>query len=308
MSRKDLAEEVTNQIISRLEEGGTLPWQRPWALTGGAAMPMNGLSKRPYNGINVVLLWLAAEKNSYTTNVWLTYKQAKQLGGSVRKGEKGHTVVFFKPLQVTDDARKEGECEDDDSGTRTIRMMRGFTVFNLDQTEGVNIELEEKPVWEPGEAKARIDALFEAYSANTGVTVTHGERIAAYYPQTDRIGLPDTFYNESMYVATFAHEIIHSTGHRSRFDRLGKLDFEGSRITARDSYALEECCADLGAAYVCAYIGCDNQQDNHVSYIDSWLRALKNDKRFFFKAAAAASKAFNFFLDGGVMLESDKAA
>jgi antirestriction protein ArdC len=308
MSRKDLAEEVTNQIISRLEEGGTLPWQRPWALTGGAAMPMNGLSKRPYNGINVVLLWLAAEKNSYTTNVWLTYKQAKQLGGSVRKGEKGHTVVFFKPLQVTDDARKEGECEDDDSGTRTIRMMRGFTVFNLDQTEGVNIELEEKPVWEPGEAKARIDALFEAYSANTGVTVAHGERIAAYYPESDHIGLPDTFYTEAKYVATFAHEIGHSTGHRSRFDRLGKQPLSDTRVTAHQVYAAEELVAEFFASLLCAELGCDSEQDQHVSYVNSWLSALKKDKRFVFRAAAAATKAYHYFLDGGVMVEQDKAA
>lgn len=300
---KDLAQQVTDQIIARIEQGGLLPWQLPWELTGSGAWPLNWASKTQYSGINILLLWLAMERYGYSCNAWMTYKQAKQMGGTVRKGEKGHTVVFYKSLPVGD-----ADADDDDRSSRSVWLKRAFTVFNLDQIDGV--ERPQVPVrtWESGEASARWEALFASYLANTGVRLERGGDRAFYVPATDVIVLPTTFKSEAGYVSTATHEAAHSTGHPSRLNRFRKQEYDGRVLDAREAYAQEELVAELASCFFSAELGIPQELEQHASYIDRWLSALRGDKNFIFRAAAQASKAYQFILDGGVSLPVSDAA
>lgn len=295
MSRNDVATEITNMIIERLEQGGVMPWRKPWAVTGGSCWPTNWSSKAQYNGINILVLWFAMEKYGYTSNYWLTFKQAKQLGGNVRKGEKGHRCVYFKALVVEDDDQSGSDVE----GGRTIPMRKAFTVFNLDQIEGIDAPQAEVQTFDEGAASQRLEAIFAAYSANTGVKLLRGGDQAYYRPSTDTIVLPNTFYSEVGYIGTFAHELVHSTGHSSRLDRFSKDSYDG--LNPKQSYCAEELVAEIGSGFLSAELGIEVDLENHASYIDSWLTQLRKDRNFVFKAAARASKAFTFIMEGGAM-------
>lgn len=167
------------------------------------------------------------------------------MGGTVRKGEKGHTVVFYKSLPVGD-----ADADDDDRSSRSVWLKRAFTVFNLDQIDGV--ERPQVPVrtWESGEASARWEALFASYLANTGVRLERGGDRAFYVPATDVIVLPTTFKSEAGYVSTATHEAAHSTGHPSRLNRFRKQEYDGRVLDAREAYAQEELVAELASCFL----------------------------------------------------------
>lgn len=276
MKTTDLQQQVTDQIVAILESG-TSPWVKPWGSTAATGMPHNHGTGKAYQGINVLILWAAAAERGFTSSAWLTYKQAQAAGGQVRKGEKGTTITFYKPIQI----EKEGE-------QKTIPMMKTFTVFNTDQIDGLEVAITDE---QPKEftADERTEAavrLFECYRERTGVGFVNAGYSASYTPMHDTIQMPERqgFTKESGYAATLLHEAVHSTGHRDRLDRF--------KDTSKKGYAFEELVAEIGAAFLCCDLGITNEMEQHASYIDSWLKALKDDRTLIFKAAAKASKAY----------------
>lgn len=282
--RADVYARVTERIVATLEAGAR-PWVKPWSgdQAGPLAMPQrhNGM---PYRGINVLLLWGEAIEHGYTSSTWMTYKQAQALGGQVRKGAHGSLVVF------ADQYTKKETDDQGDEVERGIYFMKGYTVFNVDQVEGLPDMYRPAPVVQ-GEPLQRIEAA-EVFFRNTGAVFQEGGNRAFYAPGPDFIRLPpaEVFRDIASYTATKAHELVHWTGHRARLAR----DFGAERF-GDAGYAIEELVAELGAAFLCADLGVtDEPRPDHAAYLASWLRALKNDKRLIFSAAAHAQRAADF--------------
>lgn len=264
---KNIHADITNQIIEEIETNQALPWVKDWK-DKPCLPPLNPASKRHYNGINIVILWVRAIKIGYASNQWLTYKQSKEINLQVKKNERGSKVVFFKNLVVDGKGTEE---------EKTVPMLREYTVFNRDQMDGdvSDSELEGKP----GDIEAFINSIpFELITGKP-----------AFIPAHDLVKMPplSNFDNQSSYYATMLHELIHWTGHESRLDRISSTEF-GS-----PEYAFEELVAELGAAFLCAELGVTAEQ-RHADYIASYLKLLKDDNKAIFKAAAAASKACDF--------------
>lgn len=277
---RDTYQEITDKIVQALE-AGTVPWEKPWRTSGALATPHNPLSGTRYRGINPVLLWMAQLEHGYASAQWATYRQIEQAGGQVRKGEHGETVVFWKWIEADSD---EADSEDSDGKTRRRAMLKRYTVFNVDQVDGLDhLRAPAAPcAWQPA-------ARAEATIASSGARIHHGGDRAFFRPTTDEIHLPPraAFTDAVGYYGTALHELTHWTGHRSRLDR--QL---GSRFGS-EQYAAEELIAELGCAYTCAALGIE-YTTQHAAYIAAWLRILKADKRAIFTAAAAAQKAADF--------------
>lgn len=273
---RDLYQDVTDRIIQELE-AGTAPWVKPWAGGGAMALPFNATTGKRYRGVNVPLLMGAAAE--YGNGGFLTYKQAQDRGGHVRQGERGHLVVFWN--FVTKQDTKEGA--QDDGEERVIPFARAYTVFNVAQCDGLNIPAAAPvaPI-NPGTRNAGLDALI----SNIGTTIRTGGDGAFYHPGSDHVQMPDfgRFRDASNYYATLLHELTHWTAHPSRLAR----DLTGRFGT--DAYAAEELVAELGAAFMCADHAVRGELQ-HASYIASWLRVLKQDKRAIFTAASKAQQA-----------------
>ena len=299
-NRYDFQKAITDEIIASIEAGNVLPWKCPWTRTSESAMPYNWLTKQAYSGINIILLWSAAMSLGYQRNGWLTFKQAQQLGGAVRKGEKGVRCVFAKPVEV---ANKDANPDEGEPESKVYFCYRPFTLFNLDQIEGLqDLPDLEQPEYSDSEAADAVDRAAETYCANTGVIRRNGGNKAYYSPSLDQIVLPTTFHSGSDYAATLAHEMIHSTGHQSRLNRFDNTT--ESFKSYHESYAFEELIAELGSAFICSELGVSGQHEQHVSYLDAWLKELKSDKTFIFKAASAASKAHAFISESGAELNA----
>ena len=276
--KRDLYLEVSARIIAELQKGAA-PWVKPWSASPGANTPCNAISNRPYSGCNVVLLWMA-QAAGYRTPRFLTFKQALELGGHVRKGERGTKVYFVKQLEI-----QEGT---DEAPARLVPMMREYTVFNVDQCDGLPDSVTTGKPIRVRNPDTRDD-LADQFLHSTGADIREGHGEAYYVPSRDFISMPsfgtfkaaDHFYN-----VTF-HELTHWTGHKSRLDRDLKNRF-GSR-----NYAAEELIAELGAAFLCAEFGFDGDVRN-AGYIASWIELLKADKRAFFTACSKASKAADY--------------
>lgn len=280
--KTDLHQEITDRIIKLIEEG-TRPWVRGW-VTGGktSAFPLR-VTGQPYSGINVLLLWAAQHEGGYEAATWMTFNQAKKLGGMVRKGERGTGIVFASTF----------EKKDKDTGeTEVIPFLKKYTVFNVQQIDG----LPEKYDWsEPDELDqgTRPVEELEAFFVATGATINHGGGRAFYSPQSDTITMPPVarFTNAPEYYGTLAHELIHWTGAGHRLDRFSKTDAE-----AQSDYAFEELIAEIGSCFLCTHIGATPDLANSAAYVQAWLKSLKNDKKFIFRAATAAQKAFDYAL------------
>ena len=280
----DLYATVTQRIIAALE-AGTPPWQCPWRRDGADARPANATTGRPYRGVNVLLLNVQAMACGYRSSRWLTYQQARANDAYVRKGEQGTLIVFFKMREVDKASHPQ---EDSDADRRLVPLLKAFTVFNVDQVEGLPDDLMPPPMepgsWEPLDAAGHI-------LTESGATVQHGGSKAFYAPGPDLIQMPPrtAFDCSGDYYATALHELTHWTGHPSRCNRpLG-------RRQGIDAYAFEELVADMGSAFLSDYCGLVGRMQ-HASYIASWLVALKNDKRLIFTAASHAQKAADFLL------------
>jgi antirestriction protein ArdC len=291
--KRDLYGEVTARIIAELEAGAA-PWVKPWSATPGANTPCNAVSNRPYSGCNVVLLWMA-QAAGYRTPRFLTFKQALELGGNVRKGEHGIKVYFVKQLHVHDSGA------DDEAATRLVPMMREYTVFNVDQCENLPDSITAGKPMRVRNPEIR-DELADAFLQSTGAEIREGHGEAYYVPSRDFISMPtfagfkgaDHFYNVAF------HELTHWTAHKSRLDRDLKNRF-GSR-----HYAAEELLAELGAAFLCAEFGFDGDVRN-AGYIANWIELLKADKRAFFTACSQATKAAEY-LRGLALAEPSRRA
>lgn len=283
MAKRDLYQEITSEFLAALKEG-TKPWVCPWTSGGSFAMPVNGTTGKPYSGMNVLLLAMRARSEGYRSNQWMTFQQGKAQGAFVRKGEKGTTCIFFKPM----------EKENRDTGeTEKYAVLNAFTVFNREQFEGFEAPAQE-PTWAPIED---AEAICQAFPIET----RHGGDSAHYIPSLDRIHMParEQFAKGEDYYATRLHEMVHATGHKSRLDRqlVGKF---GS-----DAYAFEELVAELGSWMLCSRIGLQGDMQ-HKSYLAHWIRILDFDKKALFKAATLAQKAHDLCFEYLAQLESKK--
>jgi antirestriction protein ArdC len=260
---------------------------KPWSgehAAGRITRPLRG-NGVPYQGINVLMLWGAAMEKGYSAPIWLTFKQALALGGSVRKGEHGSLVVFASTLTRTEANEATGE-----ESERDIPFLKGYTVFNAEQIDGLSAHF-------LAPAAPRLDPVqriehAETFFAATGANVRHGGDRAYYRISTDDVQLPhfETFRDAESYYATLAHELTHWTRHPSRLNR----EF-GRKRFGDEGYAMEELVAELGAAFLCADLDLTPEpRPDHASYIGNWLTVLKNDKRAIFTAASFAQRAAHF--------------
>ena len=276
-TKTDIYQVVTDSIIEALE-AGVKPWVCPWVRNGTAAgLPANMATGTAYSGINIMLLWCSAAKQGFQDSRWLTYKQAQEMGAQVRKGERGTTAIFYKTLE------KEAE----DGEIEKIPMLKSFTVFNVEQIDGLAIDAAPQPVTE-------FDPLpqVEALLTRSGAKITERGVKAYYQPSTDEIVLPERFRfaDAANFYATGLHELVHWTGAKHRLNRE-----KGGRFGS-EKYAFEELIAELGSAFLMADLGVTGEVQ-HESYVASWLKALKGDKRYIFQAASAASKAHRYLMD-----------
>lgn len=281
----DIYAEVTAKIVTALE-AGCPPWVRPWSAVGNT-LPANATTHRPYRGINVLLLAMEAATHGYPDGRWLTFRQATALGGHVRKGEHGTTVVFWK-LREIGETMESMESMADTASRRVVPLLRSFTVFNVAQVDGLppalTPELPPAPAWQCQEAA-------EAIIDHSGADVRHGGGRAYYRPGADYVQLPPrtAFAKASSYYATALHELVHWTGHPARLKR------QLSGRFGDDAYAAEELVAELGSAFLCAHCRIDGELQ-HASYVGNWLRVLRQDKRAIFVASTKAQHAADFLL------------
>jgi len=269
---------VTNRIIEHLEKG-VVPWRQPWA---DAGLPKNLVSGKPYRGINV---WLLSTLN-YPQNCFLSFKQVKELGGTVKKGEKAQEVIFWKWLEKENKETKE---------TEKIPMLRYYNVFNVSQCEGIPIEKIPKQIERNNNPIETCEKIIHEMPKRPDIR--NNEQRAYYNKINDFVNVPkmETFNKSEDYYSTLFHELVHSTGHGERLNRKELLE---SRSMRTDKYAMEELTAEMGASYLKSYAGIPIEQlDNNAAYIQGWLERLKNDKKFIVHASSQAQKATDYILN-----------
>lgn len=284
-NRQDVYTRVTNKIIADLEQG-VRSWIKPWSAdhtAGKITRPLrhNG---QAYSGINILMLWGSAMEQGFSAPIWMTFRQAKELGAHIRKGEKGSLVVYANTLTRTEEGDNGEEVE------QHIPYMKGYTVFNVEQIDELPDHYYSKPA-PRFDAPQRITHA-ENYFAATNATLRHGGNRAYYNIGSDHVQMPyfESFRDPESYYATLAHEFTHWTRHESRLDRsFGRKRF------GDEGYAREELVAELGSAFLCADLELTPEiRDDHAAYIGSWLEVLKNDKRAVFSAAAHAQRAIDY--------------
>ncbi|TPI26589.1 DUF1738 domain-containing protein [Mesorhizobium sp. B3-2-1] len=285
--RTNLYDDITDKIIAQLE-AGHFPWVQPWGTAAAKAplsLPTNASTGRAYGGINVLILWGAVIEHGYPTQSWLTFRQAVSLGGNVRKGERGITVVYADRFVPGEERNRAEETGDD---ARAVPFLKRFTVFNVEQCEGLPDAIAAAPLPpDVGSIEPRVKALIEA----TGIEFHIGGNRAWYMPSHDRIQVPppQAFFEPINWHRTALHELGHATGHRSRLAR----DLSG--IFGSKKYAFEELVAEICAAFSCASFGIVPIV-RHADYIGSWLKVLREDNRAIVRAASRASKAADWLL------------
>lgn len=282
---KDVYARVTDRIVAELEQG-IRPWVKPWAAehTAGRITKPLRHNGTPYRGINVLLLWGEAMAKGYAAPLWMTYKQAQEIGGQVRKGEHGSLVVYANSITKTQQDDKGQDIE------RDIPFMKGYTVFNVEQVDELPAHYYAQPE-NPLPLSDRIGNA-DRFMTSTAVTIQHGGNQAFYAPARDVVQLPpfEAFRDKESYYATALHELCHSTKHKNRLDR----DFSAKRF-GDHGYAREELVAELGAAFLCADLGITPEvREDHAAYLGHWLTVLREDKRAIFSAAAHAQRAADY--------------
>jgi len=285
IERQDIYTRITDKIIDSLEQG-VRPWIKPWdaeQAAGRIARPLrhNG---QPYSGINILMLWAASIEQGFAAPMWMTFKQALELDAHVKKGEKGSLVVYANTITKTEE---DGNGEDVE---REIPFLKGYTVFNVEQIEGLPEIYYAKP--EPKMTGPERIAHSEQFFANTGADIRYRGTRAFYAIEPNYIAMPpiEAFTDAESFYATLAHETTHWTRHASRLER----DF-GRKTWGDEGYAREELVAELGSAFLCSDLELMPEvRDDHASYIASWLEVLKNDKRAIFQAASYAQRAVDY--------------
>jgi len=280
--------QVTQTIIDALKKG-TPPWERPWHLDLKAkGLPYNPLTQANYRGINILILWGCEIECAYPASAWLTFNQARKLGGRVKRGEKATQCVFVRLVKIEDKAAKEAPADkttQDPDNTKTILIRKNFSLFNIAQLTGVD----HSPV------KLAFDPIpaAEHLLQSSGAKITYGASEAAYNLETDQITLPHktAFKTVEDFYATALHELIHWTGHQQRLNRSEIQQYYG------EFRAFEELIAEIGSAFLCAEIGLAGRRQ-HAAYIKSWLAILAEDERAIFRAASQANKACQYLQQG----------
>lgn len=299
--RVDIYARITEKIAADLEKG-VRPWMQPWHsgnAAGRVTRPLrhNGL---PYSGMNVLLLWSEAMACGYGSAMWMTFKQALELGGAVRKGETGTMVVFASRFTKTE-TDTSGQEQD-----REIPFLKAYTVFNVAQIDGLpdHYYIRTESVCDPVERIEHADRFF----ANTGAIIRHGGDRAYYAPSSDHIQMPpfETFRDAESYVGTLSHEATHWTATAYRVNR------DLSRYAKdKSERAREELIAELGSCFLCADLGIVPELEprpDHASYLGSWLKVLADDKRAIFSAAAHAQRAVAFLHDLQPQIDQEREA
>ncbi len=292
-SQQQLRQSITAQIVAALETGKTPPWRRPWQVGPNAGFPANVVSKRPYRGINPILLDLASDRHDLTSKWWATFNQRKNLGGKVMPrpshippGRWGTTIVFWTPV-----TRTERDEEGDEKSDRYF-VMRSYTVFNVDQVQGDHLDHLRAGAADTARSVVIDHEPAEAAIAATGITIRHGGGKAFYSPSEDIVQVPPkvSFTEPDEYYETIFHELVHATEHPSRLN--------WSRKDAENTYAMGELVAEIGACYLARELGvpASDNLTNHVAYLGHWLRAMKSDPRFIFQASSQASRAADYLL------------
>lgn len=307
--RADLYQQVTDKIIAALEKG-TVPWRKPWRMAekpDGSALPANAVTGRQYSGVNIPLLWMAAEERGFSADRWLTYHQAQQLGGHVRQGETSSLAVVYKQFEKqATDAGGNAVCDAEGNPLMESRsMLKTLQLFNVQQCEGLPSDMGSKPASLITEHESEtlsapiVNRVMEIFQA-TGVAVAFLKQDHAFYrTRTDQIVMPTSgqFFTEADYWATLLHELVHATGHEKRLNRKGITS--SSRKFGDPVYAFEELVAEIGSAFLCAELGVYGEVQ-HESYISTWLTRLKEDKRALFSACRQAREATEFLLNLGI--------
>lgn len=271
----DVYAEVTSRIIAQLEKGH-IPWLQPWVSAGGCISHSTG---KPYSLLNQMLLGKPGE--------YITFKQCSEEGGKVKKGEKSRMVVFWRWIEAED--KKTGE-------PTKIPFLRYFNVFHIDQCEGISPKHAAAMPENPAAPDEYAEQIASSYLHSSGVKLIHEEGDRAFYrPAADSITVPlmQQFRETAEYYSTLFHEMVHSTGHESRLNRLEKTAFFGN-----ESYSKEELTAEIGAAALVHQAGLETPSSlrNNAAYVESWLKALRGDKRFIVSAAGKAEKAVELIL------------
>ena len=278
--KQDVYEIITARIIEQLEQG-KIPWRQTWIEIG---FPCNLITKRPYRGINI---WLLLSLG-FSKNYFLTFKQVKEAGGTIRQGEKSCPVVFWNWIEPK---------ETDPEGTKPKPNLRYYSVFNIEQCEGIPETLiptltQQVKENEPIEV---CSLVFEQMQKRP--KVQHKENKAYYHPLFDFINMPNikSFEDSEAYYDTLFHELVHSTGHKSRLNR---KELVHQAAMGGDEYSIEELVAEIGACYLNSFCGLNlNNFDNNVAYINGWLSRLKHDKRFIIYASGLSQRAVDYILN-----------
>jgi antirestriction protein ArdC len=286
--RISVYEQVTDRIVAFIESKKELPWRMPWAVIDSELAPSNYLSKKPYKGINMLLTGM----RGYTCPYWVTYRQAINLKGRVKKDEKGTPVVYWSTFEKS----TEDIDETKETSSRRIGFYKAYTVFNLEQCEGIEwtnpIPLKDKEFNPIELAEKTIGKMPKRPH------IRYGGIVSAYSPIEDAIRMPlkQTFISEELYYSTLLHELAHSTGHDCRLGRF-KAENEDFHFGSA-SYSKEELVAEMTASFVMNELEIENQLSNSNSeaYIANWLKVLKGNSKLVIHAASKAVPAANFIM------------
>ena len=287
----DVYQDVTNQIIEALEEG-VQPWRCPWEGGSGGGMPLRH-NAEPYRGINSVLLTLRGWQRGYVNPVWMTFRQAKELGGMVRKGETSSLVVKYGTFETKQEA-EQGASETQ----QTRGYLKAYRVFNIDQIDGLEDRFPTPDKSEPFNTRPieQLSHIASEMIEGMGVSYREGGNRAFYAPSTDEVCMPkiDRFPKAQDFYSVLFHELVHATGLKSRCDRTKEK--QGSRF-GNATYAKEELVAEIGSAFLGSQLGFEPHHiEDSAAYIASWLEVLRNDKRLIVRQAAAAQRAVDYLL------------
>ena len=285
--RAGLYEEITSKIIGELE-AGRVPWVQPWgtqATKAQLALPRNATTGRPYSGINVLILWGAVIERGFAGQSWLTFRQAQSVGGHVRKGERGVTVVYADRFVPSDKRQRARETGDE---AQAIPFLKRFTVFNTEQCEALPADM---VIAAPPPPPGAIEPVVESLIANSGVDFRIGGDRAFYAPSEDFVQVPPpaAFFEPINWHRTALHELAHASGHPARLNR----DLSGRFGSGK--YAFEELIAEIAAAFSCAALGIEPTV-RHADYIGFWLDVLREDDRAVVRAASQASRVADYLL------------
>jgi len=283
-SRVSIYDEVTARVIAEMEQG-RVPWVKPWAASGGLGLPRSAATRKAYSGINILILWDAAMRRGFVAQEWMTLRQCNELGGRIRKGERGTTACYadsFIPKAEKERAKQQG----DDPGR--VPFLKRFTVFNIEQCEGLPAHFNSPLAPVP---ESELVPAADTMIATSGAVIKHGGGTAMYLAQPDMIHMPPrgSFLTPADYYCTVLHELGHWTAHPTRLNR----DLQNRYGTT--AYAREELIAELTSAFLCAGFGIIPKV-RHADYLANWLSILKDDGRAIFHAASQASKASDFLL------------